>query len=487
MSMDLSIVRGRVGRLLQVALWGFVPLDFVTGLLAGTPAGLAAGVAAVAALAASLAGWRDPGAVIARNTAAAALVASVSTLVWVAPPALRLDMHMAYFAGLALLAGFVDIRPIAVATVATALHHLGLGLLLPLAVFPSADGVLLRVVVHAVILLAEAGALAWVAFSIAAAAEAAVGIADRRAEQARREGMQATVAAREAELAAGEKARTARLALAQQVEAELGGIAGALTETSQQLAGATETLTSVSHVVERESETALKAASGAAVDVDSAAASAEELAASIAEITRQVTRATGVARRAVEEVRATDATVGGLAEGARRIGDVVRLISEIAAQTNLLALNATIEAARAGEAGKGFAVVASEVKNLATQTARATEEITSQIGAIQSRTEEAVTAIRSIGEVVGEVEETAAAIAGAVEEQRAATQESAGAVARVAERTRSASAAVERANAGVQDAAGAVATLGRAAGDVQQRGEALRRQLVAVVQGLRAA
>ncbi|WP_157136290.1 methyl-accepting chemotaxis protein, partial [Teichococcus cervicalis] len=153
------------------------------------------------------------------------------------------------------------------------------------------------------------------------------------------------------------------------------------------------------------------------------AAAAEQLAGSIAEINRRVSEGAQVAQRAVTAAGASDTTVAGLAAAADRIGDVVRLIADIAGQTNLLALNATIEAARAGEAGKGFAVVASEVKTLASQTARATEEIGAQIGAMRGATAEAVAAVRGIAEAVARMGEVTAAIAAAVEEQGAATRE----------------------------------------------------------------
>ena len=136
-----------------------------------------------------------------------------------------------------------------------------------------------------------------------------------------------------------------------------------------------------------------------------------------------MTQSAQIAGKAVDDAKHTDAVVQSLAAGAQKIGEVVSLIQAIAEQTNLLALNATIEAARAGAAGKGFAVVAAEVKSLATQTAKATEEISSQIGKIQGSTKDAVAAIQGIGSVIGQVSEIAAAIAAAVEQQIAATQE----------------------------------------------------------------
>ena len=153
------------------------------------------------------------------------------------------------------------------------------------------------------------------------------------------------------------------------------------------------------------------------------AAASEELSASINDISQQAAHAAGIASRAVSQARDTDGTVQGLAQSAGRIGEVVGLINTIAAQTNLLALNATIEAARAGEAGRGFAVVASEVKSLASQTAKATEEISEQIADIQKVAGEAIDAIKDIGGIIGEVNEVATAIAAAVQQQGAATQE----------------------------------------------------------------
>lgn len=158
-------------------------------------------------------------------------------------------------------------------------------------------------------------------------------------------------------------------------------------------------------------------------NVQTVASASEELSRSIQEISRKVVDSSNVTSEAVQQVETTNEEVGGLSEAARKIGDVIDLISDIAEQTNLLALNATIEAARAGDAGKGFAVVASEVKNLATQTAKATEEIGEQIGAMQTATEAAVDAIRSIGSTISKVDEIASSISAAVEQQGAATQE----------------------------------------------------------------
>jgi methyl-accepting chemotaxis protein len=193
--------------------------------------------------------------------------------------------------------------------------------------------------------------------------------------------------------------------------------------------------------------------------VQTVASSAEQLSGSILEISQQISNSSRVSQAAVEEAEASNSMVQGLADSAARIGAVVGLINDIASQTNLLALNATIEAARAGDAGKGFAVVANEVKNLANQTAKATDEITAQINAVQSATRQAVSAIGAIVIRITEIKEIGAAIAAAVEEQAAATQEIATNVAQAAEGTQE----VARTITGVTHAATAT---GRAAGQV---------------------
>ncbi|HET7192965.1 MAG TPA: PAS-domain containing protein [Pseudolabrys sp.] len=170
-------------------------------------------------------------------------------------------------------------------------------------------------------------------------------------------------------------------------------------------------------------ESAVHAFNEASTNVETAAVAADELSRSIGEISRQLTQTSNVVGLATNEARATDGEIAGLADGAQKIGDVVKLIRNIAGQTNLLALNATIEAARAGEAGKGFAVVASEVKSLAVQTAKATEDIANHILAVQESTSGAVEAIRQIAARMHEINGNTTAVAAAVEEQNSATSE----------------------------------------------------------------
>jgi methyl-accepting chemotaxis protein len=195
------------------------------------------------------------------------------------------------------------------------------------------------------------------------------------------------------------------------------------------------TLSDSSNETSRHTESAVAASSAASASASTAASAADELATSIAEIGDQLDRTNKVVQQAVAEAQATDAEIATLAAAAQKIGDVVGLIRDIAGQTNLLALNATIEAARAGESGRGFAVVASEVKSLAVQTAKATEDITGQILAVQSSTSGAVEAIRRIADRMGEINRYTSAVAASVEQQSTATSQISGNVAGAAKET----------------------------------------------------
>jgi methyl-accepting chemotaxis protein len=211
--------------------------------------------------------------------------------------------------------------------------------------------------------------------------------------------------------------------LAGDFEAVIGNIVGAVSSASGELTSTATTLTRTAETTQQLSSTVAAASGQASTNVQSVASSTEEMSSSIAEIARQVGESSNIAKEAVSQAQKTDARINKLAQAATRIGDVTQLITTIAEQTNLLALNATIEAARAGEAGKGFAVVAQEVKQLASQTAKATSEISTQIAEMQAATQDSVAAIKEIGGTIGRISEIATSIASAVEQQGAATHE----------------------------------------------------------------
>ena len=266
---------------------------------------------------------------------------------------------------------------------------------------------------------------------------------------------------------------TAQSRLAADFEAEVGAVVDAVARSADALQDAARGMSASATRSGEEAGMVAEESQRAGASVQAVAASAEQLAASVAEVTRQVQSGAGVAQEAAGETRRADATIRALADAAHRIGDVVQLIQDIAGQTNLLALNATIEAARAGEAGKGFAVVASEVKNLAGQTAKATEEIGQQIQAIQGSTGQAVAVLRGIGATVERMNEVTAAIAAAVEQQAAATQEIARSATQVSEST----GAVNRR---IGDVSGAAAETREAAGSVLDSAAELSGQAVAL-------
>ncbi|MBW6396278.1 HAMP domain-containing protein [Roseomonas sp. HJA6] len=280
---------------------------------------------------------------------------------------------------------------------------------------------------------------------------------------------------------------TEQARLADTFEADIGAVVDSVATAAGRMQDAARTLTEAAAAGGREAVAVSEAGMQANADVQAVAAAAEEMAASVEEITRRVAEAAEVARRAVAEAKATDSTVRGLAEAAARIGDVVRLIGEIAGQTNLLALNATIEAARAGEAGKGFAVVASEVKNLAGQTAKATEEIARQISEMQGATNQAVEAIRAIGATVDRTSDIATAIAAAVEEQGATTREIARSAAQVAEATGTVAQRMEGIRAASEATGGSAGAVLEASGALSGDAATLRERSAGFLRAIRAA
>jgi methyl-accepting chemotaxis protein len=240
--------------------------------------------------------------------------------------------------------------------------------------------------------------------------------------------------------------------IADDFERSIGGVIRGTATAADELQNSASSMSKVAIGTTGQSAKVAAAAETTATNVQTDAASAEELSSSIQEISRQVTQSSSIAQNAVGQAERTEAMVGRLVEASQKIGEVMALIQTIAGQTNLLALNATIEAARAGDAGRGFAVVANEVKALSSQTAKATDEITSQIQEIRDATGSTVQAIREIGTTIGQMNEITGSIAAAVEEQGAATQE----IARSVQQAAQGAQEVMQNIAGVREASGQV-------------------------------
>jgi len=433
-SEDLVILRETASKILLAVLWLHVPIALVIGMARDADWLVPAAFMGAMALAATVS-WRMSGnGLSTRLIVAVALMADVAMFVFqLAGHRWQVDMHMYFFAALACLVANCDYRPIVLGTMAVALHHLTLNFLLPAAVYPGGSD-FGRVVLHAVILLIEAGVLIWLTTTVTHLFEMA---AQKTAEA---DAASAAEARATADRSMAEQAKrdrdAARRELSAGFERRISGVVEAVAMAASEMQGLSASMSDSNAETSRQTATVAAASTQASANVETVASATEELAASISSIAQQVTRSAEIANKAAEEARRTNAVVEGLAAGTQKIGEVVTLIQSIASQTNLLALNATIEAARAGEHGRGFAVVASEVKALANQTANATEEISAQIQAIQTATGEAVNAIQVISGTIAEIDEISSGIAAAVDQQGAATREIAGNVQQAANSTR---------------------------------------------------
>jgi methyl-accepting chemotaxis protein len=295
-------------------------------------------------------------------------------------------------------------------------------------------------------------------------------------------------AAQDTQNKASSAARRAELIrFADEFEMAVGAIVSNVSASAVQLEQAAGTLTRTAETTQSLSSQVAGASEQASSNMQSVAAATEELSTSVEEIGKRVHESSRIAEAAVLQAEQTDGRIGKLSRAAQQIGDVVKLITAIAEQTNLLALNATIEAARAGEAGRGFAVVASEVKSLASQTAKATDEISSHISGMQGATQESVAAIKEIGGTIAQISNIASTIASAVEQQSSATQEIARSVQNVAQGTHQAAANIMQVNRGATETGSASEEVLNSAKTLSTESTRLREELDRFMANIRAA
>ena len=417
----LNALRNRFSRLLIAFLWMCCVSISAIAMLRGVwPVLIPTSAVTLAAIATAL--WlRNRTGAATRHISSVAASGMIALLVLEAEwQFIQTDVHIAYFVALAVVALWCCWTSIATAAAAVVLHQVALNFTYPFGNFPDGPDIW-RVGLHSAILFAQAGVLGWLANRLV------VAFANSEAE---------AVKARDAQAVSIELAEKRRHTLTEQNERRaqidaaivafrerVNAVAMIVSDSTRSLRSTATSLSESASQASNFTVGAVQTSNTASANVASAASAAGVLMSSNQEISRQLGQTAEIVRNATNAAETTNSEIAGLSLAAQKIGDVVALISSIAAQTNLLALNATIEAARAGDAGRGFAVVAAEVKLLATETSKATEDITAQIGAVQSSTGDMIEAIRNITARMHQIDEHTSAVALSVERQNSATSE----------------------------------------------------------------
>ena len=486
MTSRIATVRAR-GQIMLLGLMGGLPVVYaITGAFiepGKIPPGLAILGVALGLCAAAWRTARDEPAT--RMTFGAAVIAGPAAFTYLlSGMAWQIDMHMTFFAALAMATVLCDWRAIAAAAAAAALHHLVLNLALPAAIFPDGPS-LGRVAFHGGVVVAQAGVLVWLADTITRALEAAdTALADAEAANAETERLAETE--RERQQVEAERAR--RLdGLFETFAAKLGEVSQSIEDSSDALTSKAKELTGAITNANDQATTVAAAAEQGTVSVESVASATEELTATLQEVSGQVASSADAARASTEDASRASDSLDGLNNALQGVDEIIGSIQSVAEQTNLLALNATIEAARAGEAGKGFAVVASEVKQLAEQTQKLTEQINDHLSGISATAQDAVGATRGIIKRIEEIDSTSASLASAVEEQTSATGEIASSAQQAAEGAKEASASIAKVQSSVSGISSVADTVDQTASVLNSQSERLKSELDSFLAEVRAA